>query len=507
MQPQESREQQVEPAHKNREQEEVVEVHEQQVTSEPPSPPSSEPSPSPTPKAILVKDDALCLQIQSLSDEVIRNFQEAVTDITTFQTTLVQDMQHHQQQKDHAVVKCLQIQRQMHDLEAEQTTLAEKEEFELADKLSGQLEILQQEYSQHLETDKASMQAYEEAETSLAECRRELSLKMKETSHGLRNLIRQQTEELSGLMSGNESALKTEDSRVAVEEERISMELAHVAREESTLNEETTVIEQAILAQTKAVQEDKIDMDRDLLGVTCEIERLEAELRGKKQEKKMLEMNIEVAEGKIKVVRRKYDRQLQRISDRSMTIRAASEECRDDSEAIQSQRELVVREQNKLDSIERAVTKGIASMENERELVGKLKETFDAVLLKSSVSVIKGDVGGDTGILREKVVSQETALERAISDLDISRSSLQALAEEDSDLKEKIPMMEGDKKSHASNKRFKEAASVAKEIKGMAARREDISGLVSALENQVRRILLQHVHTVFHLTFMFACTR
>ena len=448
-----------------------------------------DPSPPPQPKGILVQDDKVCLQIKELSKEVIYGFQGTAKDIASYQETLLQDMINFQKQKEKAELKCRQITQQIHDIEVEQSILAEKEEFEQADKLSEKLEALQHEYAQNLDIDKQTLQLFKEAESSLKDCRLELSKKMKETAQGLGNLIRQQVEELNSMVTVNFKALSEEDSRVSVEEERISIEMQHVGREETTLNEETAVIENAILAQTSDVQKEKEEMDMELMGVTCEVERLEAELALKKQEQKMLEMNLLVAEGKIREVRRKYDRQLQRIADRSMTLRAASEECKQDSDYIKTQRELFLSEKNKLTAMESDIANFIHCMEKERDLAESLKETFDSVLVNSSSqsptqsSSSENDEGATA--LRNKVIAQETAVEKAIAELEELRSSITSLNEEAVELKEKIPVLEVEKKGHASNKRFKEAAGVAKDIKAMVARQEEITGLVADMEGQL----------------------
>jgi len=478
----------------------VVEVSREERTEEVPSPvkkvekapppePQREPTPPPAgPKSILVQDDELCCKIKELSKDVISGFQTSAQDIAAYQETLLQDMSEFQKQKEKAEIKCRQLLQQIQDMEIEQNHLAEKEEFEQADILTGQLETLQHEYAANIELDKQALVSYKEAEASLKDCRLELSKKMHETAQGLGNLIRQQVEELNNMVTANLQALSDEDSRVSVEEERIAMELQHVSREETTLEEETAVIENAILAQTSDVQRDKEEMDMELMGVTCEVERLEAELVQKKQEQKMLEMNLLVAEGKIREVRRKYDRQLQRISDRSMTIRAASEECAQDKEVIEAQRSHFMSEKSKLTGMESDIATFIHAMENERDLTMTLRETFDSVLVNAASHSIENKSGGDDSdatVLRNKVIAEETVLEKAIAALENTRQSVSALNDESADLKEKVPVLEVEKKGHASNKRFKEAAAVAKEIKAMVARQEEISELVVTQEGQV----------------------
>ena len=444
-----------------------------------------------SPKPILKQDDKLCIKIRELSRDVILSFKSSVRDISEYQATLLQDMRDHLHHKEKAEMNSRVVLQNIKEIEEEQGRLAEAEEFEQADALSSQLDQLRQEYSNAMELIKTSSQAYEDAESSLKECRRELSSKMNETAHGLGNLIRQEIEELDNLMSVNSKALADEDSRVSAEEERISIELSHVEREQATLAEETDVIENAITSQTVDAQKDKEGMEMELMGVNSEVERLEKELALKKQEQKMLEMNLLVAEGKIREVRKKYDRQLQRIADRSATVESSCEECKQEHEAIKVQRLRFTEEKNKLSEIESSVSDYIKAMEKERDIASHLKETFDSILLNSTVTkpVAGKDAGTQTNgsivSVREKVTATESALEKAMLGLENLRSSIASLGEEDSTLKEKIPLLEVEKKSHASNKRFKEAASTAKDIKSMTARREEISSLVTEKESQI----------------------
>jgi chromosome segregation ATPase len=311
------------------------------------------------------------------------------------------------------------------------------------------------------------------------------------TVKGLSNLLRQQKEEIDKYLSANQSRLREDDTRISAEEERVQMERSGVAREESALEEEKNEIEGVINSQTSEIEKDREDLEMRLMGVTAEIKNLEKLLEQKRREEIELKGELGVVEEKIGVVRKKYDRRLQRIHDRVIDLTSDSEACRKEEEVIQEQRRLFLEDKSFVEKIEKDVDSWLLWMEGEIEITSKLKTALENIrdhdqqgatasaMTSPSVAGVEAAVVGDGHdqlvMLKEKVSLAENEVLAATAHVKSAQELVGQLMDEDAEIAEKLPQLEAEKKAHATNKRFKEAANIAKTIKTLSTRKEEIA--------------------------------
>lgn len=324
------------------------------------------------------------------------------------------------------------------------------------------------------------------------------------TVKGLNNLLRQQKEEIDKYLSANQSRLREDDTRISAEEERVHMERSGVAREESALEEEKNEIEGVINSQTSEIEKDREDLEMRLMGVTAEIKNLEKMLETKRREELELKNELGVVEEKIGVVRKKYDRRLQRIHDRVIDLTSDSEACRKEEEVIQEQRRLFLEDKSLVEKTEKDIDSWLLWMEGEIEITSKLKtalenirshqeqETSDSMPSSASATVAGVDDHNELVVLKEQVSIAENEVNIAMSLVKSAQELVGKLMDEDADIAEKLPQLEAEKKAHASNKRFKEAGNIAKTIKTLSTRKEEIaeelqhsSSAISAAESEL----------------------
>merc|ERR1719487_272747 len=90
--------------------------------------------------------------------------------------------------------------------------------------------------------------------------------------------------------------------------------------------------------------------------------------------------------------------------------------------------------------------------------------------------------------LRKVYIEAEASLQEAVSQQKELESTKVSLVSEDNEIDVQIPQLEAEKKEHASNKRFKEAAEVVKTIKQLTNRKEEIASLLEDASNRANQI-------------------
>jgi chromosome segregation ATPase len=344
-----------------------------------------------------------------------------------------------------------------------------------------QLDRLRSEVEASAERLAALRQSIIDNEQATAKNRNNQTLLLDSTVKGLSNLRRQQIEEIEKYYEENRKRLKADDSRISMEEERVSMERAGVAREEAALGEEKQEIEAAISSQTEEVQSDKVEMEMRLMGVSAEIRSLEKQLAEKRQQEKDLKKDLAVVEEKIDAVRKKYDRRLQRIHERVVDLTSDSEACRKEEDTIRQQRAEFEAEKKRVETTRDGVADWIDFIQLERDVTSSLRSTLEEVrATKTPESAAGNGAKADLNSLKEKVSLAEISLSNSMASLRAVQEGINALAAEDAEINDKIPLLESEKKAHAANKKFKEAAGVQNTLKTLQARREEIVQLLDA---------------------------
>jgi chromosome segregation ATPase len=327
-------------------------------------------------------------------------------------------------------------------------------------------------------------QQYIQCDADYVASRGERSLLFESTMKGLLNLMRQQAEEVDKYITFHNRRLGEDNARIAAEEERVTMEQSGVAREEAALEEEKREIEQVILSQTVEVSKEKEGIDMKLMGLTAEIRNLEKLLAEKKQLEKELKTQLSVVEDKISTVRMKYDRRLQRIHDRVMDLTGDGEACKKEQAVIRTQRQAYNDDRTVVTHTEREVELWLSTMKSEVDIATSMKSALEEL---NPFNASTGSVESSLSVapLKERVAECHSELNQSTSTLQEIQNSIAALVSEDQDISEKLPILEAEKKAHATAKRFKEAGNVAKTLKSLTTRKEEIVELMQRYETEV----------------------
>ena len=288
------------------------------------------------------------------------------------------------------------------------------------------------------------------------------------------------------------SQIQNEADRISAELERVSLEKSNFEREEESLTADTTRIEELMRSQTVDLDKRKADLEVNINVVEIEIQALEEELRKKRSELDTYRDEWNKVSSKLHDSHKKYDRQLQRLADRRVTLFESKNECLSEELALLQERQDITdqerRETDKKQSLLLWVSTLDASVKAAEvfhsKMISRVNASPTAEPLIASMPSLQSLESDDQYILDASLLEATDALSNAQEEvIRIERQGEQVL----SSIKlifDQIPKLEVDKKQHASNKRFKEAASVANEIKMLIARKEVLDRELEEVEQR-----------------------
>lgn len=286
---------------------------------------------------------------------------------------------------------------------------------------------------------------------------------------------------LSQQLASTERQWDLENSRIRGELERIALEKGHFEREEQALTGDSERTEEAIRTQTGDLAEKKEGLESAMDALNEEIRALQEQLALKLAAQLLLSSDLKQVDGKIGEVRKKYDRQLQRISDRQEALQQSKAECLDEESAVL--REQALLEAQAADSKTSKQQSSLwacslaADVEIAEVLLSRLKSSSGGSGDTQIASIGATEAAADDASSAELKRNQEAILyllnkKRAlITELHAHRDSLICESKRLADL---LPVFDAEKKACAAGKRFKEAAAAAKELKEAQTAKEAI---------------------------------
>ena len=383
------------------------------------------------------------------------------------------------------------------EAEKEQTRLAQIEDFEGADALNAEVEACEQEVCKHEQILGDLRVSVRLLEQNFAQERSECVANLHRAAASLQMIKEQLDLGVSQAQRSFEKQFVMERARIEAELERIGLEKSHFEREEQALESDSDRTEEAILAQTGDLSVMREEFHGAMSLLDAEIKALQEQLALKQAEKFTLSANLQDVDGKIGEVRKKYDRQLQRICDRRSDLQKSKSEC-------QKEEDVVLQEQA---ALEAQVAMNRSNSDQAKEWSRCLDE--DGAVVNSflkSLTTIKSTSTCEIASIR--------SLESSDGDMDIEeirrnseailylRGKKQASANEfqvrrDSLLfeskrfGEQIPQLENEKKAHAAAKRFKEAAAASKSLKDIQSAKETVDTELDEVEKLIAHTELE----------------
>jgi hypothetical protein len=380
------------------------------------------------------------------------------------------------------------------EAEQEQARLAQLEDFEGADALNAVVD----QCGTEMRASEAALRdltvSVRLLEQTFAQERADSINGLCRTAATLKATKEQLASSAAQMKSSAEKQSAVELARIAAELERIGLEKGHFEREESALSGDSERTEEAIRSQTGDLSERKAELQRAVGGVEEEIRILQEQLAAKLAERSSLSADLDQVEGRIGEVRKKYDRQLQRIADRQAALRQSKQECLDEEGAVLADQAALSAQSARDIEAAQQVREWAASLELDTAVLDAFLANLSAKAQSTgqiaSISCLEA-AGGDVTAeaLRknlEAILFLTSKKHAAVGEL---RANCDALLMESRRLGEQIPQLEAEKKAHAAAKRFKEAAAVAKDLKDVQSAKEGVDAEVAAAEASITHTL------------------
>lgn len=377
----------------------------------------------------------------------------------------------------------------MQATEEEQTRLAAEEDFEKAEALNDVIQSSAAEVRARevvLADLRTSVRMLEE---TFAHERADCVSNFLRAANSLRATREQLVVALTQQQSSVERQWDLEDSRIRAELERISLEKGHFEREEQALSGDSERTEEAIRTQTGDLSDKKKELESSMEAVSEEIRILQEQLALKVSAQQLLAADLDRVDGKIGEVRKKYDRQLQRIADRQIALQSSKAECLEEESAVLREQQVLETQAAEASKIKLTAAAWATSLETDLQIsdvmLSKLKAAtggLEGYSMASLCSVDAAVEGAATVELRRNLEAISYLLHKKrvlLAELQLQRDKLVVESRRLADL---LPVYEAEKKAHASAKRFKEAAAVAKELKEVLAAKETIERDVDELD-------------------------
>jgi hypothetical protein len=403
---------------------------------------------------------------------------------------------------DNISTESTQLIEKISSLESKQEVLAANEDFEQAELISDEIELLQKDLQNKNDSKSAVL-------VKLKELRKDYNQEKTNAINQLfssLNLLFISCDDTRSHIDIFANKLKEfeseEQSKLIVEKQRVDMEKSHCEREQEALNKENQVIEDAIKSQVGDFYTKKEAIENQLSSLQEEIRELENQLKMKKAYETDLLKSLSSIDSKINEARKKFDRQLSRIQERLDTLSKAQRECLQEEKIIQcnelkynnifTKSTKIINEANDLidnKTHERIIinaviedlksfTKKYSTEEHKNNLVLPtlgLESSWEAyeILQQSNPDNLAND---NVRMKMESMQQMKTSLAKLHGTLSEERIIYETKFNKQKSLTEQIESLELTKKLHATNKRFKEAGATAKEIKEQSELKEKIEG-------------------------------
>lgn len=386
------------------------------------------------------------------------------------------------------------------DAEQEQVKFAQEEEFEKAEQMNEVIKLYISDIERRLGiTDelKASMKRLEgNYAEERNQCIQEFSECLTSLKLAKEKLISITSQMVTTVIKQNDGEI----SRILAELERIGLEKSNFEREEDSLHSDSARIEDAIKSQMGDLCIKKEEISTSMDTVQVEIKVLEEQLAYKRLELLGYQDDFNKLETKIKDIRKKYDRQLQRVTDRKATLNETKAECLSEEKALLEEKSHIENKEQKNIEDKLLTEKWTKLLENDifiadtilsKMLYSQQSKTYRSRTVASIVSFENSGISSEIDILNQKLQSVSDLLTVAQEELLKIELQMEQILIEIKSISEQVPKLEIDKKLHANNKRFKEAANVANELKLLVTKKEYLDIEFQELNTRKEQLLIE----------------
>lgn len=459
-------------------------LHEQQNLH-----PQSDNSPVAVKTSLIVSDEFVSTSnlFCKTVDEAISSFSKKASSMCELYGTTYKDLQLARKESAHEEDMIIKIRLQLSELEKEQHDLAVLEEFDRADGLSGEIETLRTDIQSRMVRLKQLNTKSQSFEDVLSKHKVSLKHAVDEILGQLLGSKKHQEDDLLRIENDFLQRQEIEESRFKTEEERISLEVRHVEKEEISLADEEKSTQNAIDAKSGDALNLKSEFEAKLNRVQKEIEELEKALTEKRIEERRLRVDIDDVDRRISDVRSKYERQLLRIQDRKKAITSSKEACEKETQDLVREREALVKDVFQAQSFLNSIKSHCDSLGSDIDMISLVREKLcsDDMCVQFSDMICQPASSSSVKQLQDAVSQARVALSTATTEQKNMISSIESYQAELKDIKEKMLKLETEKKAFAIDKKFKEAANTARDIRSLNTREEEIIGLLDSVTKKL----------------------
>ena len=381
--------------------------------------------------------------------------------------------------------------------EEEQQRLAAEEEFERAEALNEVIQRSSAEAHSRIGTLADLRASVRMLEQTFAQERADCVSNFLSAANSLRAMREQLEVALTQQQTSAQRQWDLEDSRIKAELERIGLEKGHFEREEKALSGDSERTEEAIRTQTGDLSSRKQELESSMDDLSEEIRILQEQLALKLAAQQQLARDLDLVDGKIGEVRKKYDRQLQRISDRQHALQQSKAECLEEESAVlaeQAAMEAQAAEHlRKKQEATAWATSLVADIQVADVLLDKLKPS--GALTNAQIATISPLETATEDATTTELKRSMDAISYLLNKKRLQTTELHSqrddLVSESRRLADLALVLDAEKKSHAAAKRFKEAAAAAKELKEVQAAKEVADASIEGTDSAVASTSLE----------------
>ena len=358
---------------------------------------------------------------------------------------------------------------------SQQSEAAEREDFELADRLAEVIEQHTADAKEHERMLDHIRRAMNELESAKEGVMRELTECFSDVESSLRQFKNEQeeTERNDGIKI--KERFQNTSKRLSSEEERLSIDFKHIERDEGLVKEEKKELEGTIQEQTSDMEKLRDQAMERLEMVSEEIADLRALLKAKEQVAADLQSEYAHQESAITKVREKFSRQLVRLEKKEAALSDNRKEWETEKKHFEHLKE----------SHESATQAHSEALLAHNEMMTVIKDEIstasqvEAIIMKEIVNGESHDAPDEAGGLDAEVVKYEAEAHEAKQVLDAAVATKASLSDELSSIEKLIPVLEDQKKVAAGSRDFKSAAKASKEIKEAVAKKDRLEAELS----------------------------
>lgn len=391
------------------------------------------------------------------------------------------------ERKSQLNMQLTQYELDLRTVEAQQHHACEVEDFEKADALNGTINSIRHCITL-TESDVRKIDSELVAFVKAKE--KAFANQLRSTRGTLRELEKfrdDQNAERTAIRSEWKQYESEETEQLQLEAERIDSEMHHVSVNLDHLVAEKTEIEKTVEDQCRPEFVTQAQLREERAVVQQEVEELERLLRAKMDRVREIDASIDKAEKDIDVVRSRYSRQLKRIADREAGILKTKTEVESDVEHLKNQRGQF---KSKLQDYESTyVTIG--------DRINIVRKEMRAAVLLAGVLEVQ-ETRREQSVIRKKLQTAE--LSSLCDAATIAEQSFTMLRKQHEELEKSlaihqnaiasaesmIPALEQEKKLAATQRNFKDAARISKDIKALEKDRATAEEMVEVVDMELQ---------------------